>query len=218
MRMKLINTLKKPMPKPEQNTKKRNKLSDSQLKTEIIAVFNSGISGKMEVFGTIRNKFTCARDRFTEMYNTCYSEWSKIKEQASSDATVQAADKAAKIGLKSKLQKQIELQNEVDYIDKQIRGEVKFTFVVGNKVMKSHNMDNGTEIFMLPVQVQNNLRAQKLQYMAELNKMDGDYAPTKVAQTNKDGEDLPQYDLSKLSDAELRLIAEIQSKGRVSEA
>jgi hypothetical protein len=48
----------------------------------------------------------------------------------------------------------------------------------------------------------------------------GSNAPTKIAQTNKEGNDIPQnnFDLSKLSDAELRLIAEIQSKGRVSEA
>jgi len=53
--------------------------------------------------------------------------------------------------------------------------------------------------------------------IAELNKMEGDYAPTKIAQTNKDGDDVKPYDLSKLSDDELRILAKIQSKGGVSE-
>lgn len=48
----------------------------------------------------------------------------------------------------------------------------------------------------------------------------GSNAPTKIANTDTNGKDVPreQFDLSKLSDAELRLIAEIQSKGRISEA
>lgn len=102
------------------------------------------------------------------------------------------AIEARKSGLKSKLEKQVELQNEIDLIDKQIKGEVEFTFVVGNKVNKSHNGD----IFMLPVQIQNELRARKLQYYAELNKMEGDYAVTKTEVTGKDGKDLvPQLQI-----------------------
>ena len=46
----------------------------------------------------------------------------------------------------------------------------------------------------------------------------GSNAPTKLAHTTKDGDDIPQYDLSKYTDDELRLIAEMQSKGRISQA
>ena len=38
----------------------------------------------------------------------------------------------------------------------------------------------------------------------------------KVAQTDTAGNDLPKSDLTKLTDAELRLIAELQSKSRIS--
>ena len=43
---------------------------------------------------------------------------------------------------------------------------------------------------MLPVQIQNELRARKLQYYVELNKMEGDYAPAKIAQTDTEGNDI----------------------------
>ena len=39
---------------------------------------------------------------------------------------------------------------------------------------------------MLPVQIQNELRARKLQYYAELNKMNGDYAPIKYENLKED--------------------------------
>lgn len=83
---------------------------------------------------------------------------------------------AVKNGLKSKFDRELELQVEIDMIDKQLKGEVEFTFMVGNKVNKSHN--GGT--FMVPIQILNDLRVKKLQYYSELNKMEGDYAPLKT--------------------------------------
>lgn len=171
--------------KQQQKGTKRNKLSDSKLKSEIIAIFNSGITGKMEVFGTIRKSFTIARDRFTANYNTCYSEWGRIKEDADKKATAQGAEEAATIGLKSKSEKAMGLQAEIENIDNQLSGKTKCNFVVGNKIMKSHNDD----VFMLPVQIHNQLRDRKLQYTAELNKMEGDYAPFKMAKTKVNGDD-----------------------------
>jgi len=128
------------------------------------------------------------RSRFWKTFDIVHSDWAKLKDKAEREGISEATKEASKIGLKSKLEKQLELQNEISLIDKQIKGEVQFTFVVGNKVNKSHNGD----VFMLPVQVQNDLRARKLQYYAELNKMEGDYAPTKIANTDKDGNDVKQ--------------------------
>ena len=149
--------------------------------------------------GTTRAKVIakyCKKLQKSERTIDSYWKIANIQQKERQDKASKAADavyieakaEAVKTGLKSKLEKQVELQNEIDLIDKQIKGEVQFTFVVGNKVNKSHNSD----IFMLPVQIQNELRARKLQYYAELNKMNGDYAPTKVANTDKDGNDVKQ--------------------------
>ena len=151
---------------------KKIKLSDSQLKAEVIAIFNTGISGKMEVYGNIRNKYTIARDRFTEMYNLCYSEWSKIKEQATSDVTIQAATEAAKIGIKTKLEKQVHLQSQIDSIQADLdRGVLeKYAVIEGRWVMEPQIMNAETKAV---------LRKTIKELYAELNKMDGDYAPVK---------------------------------------
>ena len=127
-------------------------------------------------------------DRALKTANEQQKERLEKARKAADAAYIENNVNAVKTVLKSKIEKQAELQNEINLIDKQINGEVEFTFVVGNKVNKSHNGD----VFMLPVQVQNELRARKLQYYAELNKMNGDYAPTKVANTDKDGNDVKQ--------------------------
>lgn len=127
-------------------------------------------------------------DRALKTANEQQKERLEKARKAADAAYIENNVNAVKTVLKSKIEKQAELQNEINLIDKQINGEVEFTFVVGNKVNKSHNGD----VFMLPVQIQNELRARKLQYYAELNKMNGDYAPTKVANTDKDGNDVKQ--------------------------
>lgn len=127
-------------------------------------------------------------DRALKTANEQQKERLEKARKAADAAYIENNVNAVKTVLKSKIEKQAELQNEINLIDKQIKGEVHFTFVVGNKVNKSHNGD----VFMLPVQIQNELRARKLQYYAELNKMNGDYAPTKVANTDKDGNDVKQ--------------------------
>lgn len=166
----------------------RKSISDAQLRSELRKLFSKGITQKSDAYGQIRTKFSMGRSRFWKTFDIVHSDWAKLKDKAESEGISEATKEAAKTGLKSKLEKQLELQNEINLIDKQIKGEVQFTFVVGNKVNKSHNGD----IFMLPVQIQNELRARKLQYYSELNKMEGDYAPTKVAQTDSHGNDIKE--------------------------
>lgn len=132
-----------------------------------------------KVLATIVKKWQISQRTFDRHWKTANEIQKERQDKASKAADavyIETKAEALKTGLKSKLEKQLELQNEIDLIDKQIKGEVQFTFVIGNKVNKSHNGD----IFMLPVQIQNELRARKLQYYAELNKMEGDYAPQKV--------------------------------------
>jgi hypothetical protein len=162
---------------------KRNKLSDSALKAEIITLFNTGITGKMEVFGTIRKLYTLARDRFTEMYDSCYLEWSKIKEQANSEATTEAAIIVAKSGLKSKIEKQYHLQQQIDEIQNELERGIleKYAVINGEWTMEPQIMNAETKAV---------LRKTIKELYAELNKMCGDYSPTKIANTDGSGNDI----------------------------
>jgi hypothetical protein len=60
--------------------------------------------------------------------------------------------------------------------------------------------------------------SERIAAISELNKMDGDYAPAKIAQTDTKGNDIERYELSNLSDEELRTLVKLQSKGRVGKA
>lgn len=60
--------------------------------------------------------------------------------------------------------------------------------------------------------------AVRIRAITELNKMDGDYAPTKVANTTVDGQDKKDFDLTKYTDEELRTLTELQRKGGTSKA
>ena len=94
-----------------------------------------------------------------------------------------AAIEARELGLKSKLDKQLELQDDIKLIDDKIKGNVEFTFMVGNKIMNSHNKGK----FMLPVEKMAQLLQIKDVYLSQLNKMSGDYSPNKVENTIKGG-------------------------------
>lgn len=134
---------------------------------------------RAQTLGKIGNKWGISRttfDRHWKTANDIQKERQGMASKAADKAYIETKVDALKLGLKSKAEKELEIQNEINHIDQQIKGEVQFTFAVGNKVNKSHNGD----VFMLPVQVQNELRARKLQYYTELNRMCGDYAPAKT--------------------------------------
>lgn len=162
---------------------KRTKLSESQLKSEILALFNSGNTGKTDLFGIIRIKYTLARDRYFKMYDQCYAEWTILKEKADTEATVEAANLSAKTGLKTKIEKQLSLQNQIDEIQAEIDlgyWEQVLTVRKKEKIVK----------YTLSPQEKGFLRKTMRELYAELNKMEGDYAPTKVAQTDNDGNNI----------------------------
>jgi len=162
---------------------KRTKLSDAQLKSEIMTLFNEGKTGKTDLYGIIRTKYTLSRSRYFIMYDSCYSEWSRIKEQANTLATTEAAEIAAKIGLKSKLEKQLHIQKQIDEIQEELdRGVLEeYAVINGEWVMEPKIMNAETKAY---------LRKTMKDLYAELNKMEGDYAPTKLAQTDTKGNDI----------------------------
>jgi hypothetical protein len=174
------------MAKVKKNTD-RGHLSDAQLKSEIIKLFNNGKTGKTDLYGKLRTKWKLGRDRYFQAYDVHYKEWAELKGKAEEQVTISTATQAAEKGLKTKLERALFLQAEIDHMEKQLRGTVEFSFAVGTKIMKSHN----TGLFMLPVQIQNEIRNTIKAFQIEISKMQGDYAPLKVAHTDSDGKDGP---------------------------
>lgn len=74
----------------------------------------------------------------------------------------------------------------------QERKELLTKIAKGTLLTKAPNPKNPKQLIDVPVIIET---TERIKAISELNKMEGDYAPTKVAQTTTDGKDL---DLSKL--------------------
>jgi|SRR3972149_6088208 len=97
------------------------------------------------------------------------------------DVNTQNAINDVKSGLKTKLERQLFYQSEIAVMEKQLRGEIESTFKVGNTVKNTHGINKeGTKIFIIPIETQTILRDTIKSYLAEISKMEGEYAPQKV--------------------------------------
>lgn len=140
-------------------------ISDAQLKNELIKLFEGGNTskyGKSATFGIIRQKYTLARDRFKNMFDSTLNEWQEIKQNANNDTIYQNQSEALKSGLKSKLERQLEIQS---YLDPNYRvEEIVGVDVKNGKVIRAMRP-------LTPTEIRN--------YHAELSKMGGEYSALK---------------------------------------
>ena len=112
-------------------------------------------------------------DRYIKNAKIIAETLTEKAKKATEDVYVASTTEAAKNGLKSKFERVMFYQNEIDKMESQLRGETKFTFVLGSSIKNSHTGD----LFVLPVQVQNDIRATIKSYQTEISKIEGDYAP-----------------------------------------
>jgi len=138
-------------------------ISEAQLKKELFKLFNKGKTGKTDLYGVIRTKYTMGRDRYFKNYDLAIFEWQKIQEKAQTEQTIDNAKESLKIGLKDKIIRQLELQSmlEPDYRHEEIVGaDIKTGKVI--RVMRQ-------------------LTPKEIQLIhSELSKMDGSYSPVKT--------------------------------------
>lgn len=133
------------------------------------------------------------------MYDLCYSEWGTLKAMADSEATTKAAGEAARIGLKSKLEKQMMIQKQIEGM------EAELTMGYWMDIVIVRRKEREVKKVLNPLEKTSLRKAIKDLY-AELNKMEGDYAPTKIASTDKEGNDVKP-----LNDAELdKMLSKIE--------
>ena len=138
-------------------------ISDAQLKSELFKLFNKGQTGKTDLYGLLRTKSKLGRDRYFKAYDLAYSEWQITQEKANVDQSIENGKEALKLGLKSKIERQLQLQAmlEPEYRHEEIVG----TDVKSGKVIRAMRVLNPME---------------RKHIHAELSKMDGSYAATKI--------------------------------------
>lgn len=153
----------------------RKRLSDELLKIEIEKLFDEGIVTPENVWKRMETNFAIGKPRVNRAYHRYHSEWAKSKDKSISDVRQENDKEAAKNGLKSKTERVMFYQNEIERMEAQLKGEVKFNFILGLSIKASHTGD----VFMLPIQVQNEIRRTIQSYQSEISKLEGDYAAAK---------------------------------------
>ena len=151
----------------------RKKLTDAELSTEITKLLNGGETGKTEIYGTIRIKFSIARDRYSRGYDKTYLEWGRIKQLADAKVTTDKAVKSAEMGVKSKTDKQLHLQKMIEGIQADIDKGILEEYVVVKGVLQVVTKIMNAEMRAV-------LRRTMKDLYAELNKMAGHYEPNKI--------------------------------------
>jgi len=157
--------------------------------------------GRGHLLGIIGDKWGISRTTFDRHWKTAQEQ--HIDRQQALKERLTKVDEQAAIEARKKAIMTADERKEV--LTKIANGtlKIKRPFVIGGKIMEYPAEPDATD---------------RRNAIAELNKMEGDYAPSKVAQTDKDGNDIKHFDLSKLSDNELRTLAELQRKGGAGQA
>lgn len=142
--------------------------------------------------GTIWDKMGLSRTVFYRLKPKALvlqQERAEIRQKEVERVNVSAAREAAKNGLKSKTERVMLLQKQIDGIEEDLQAGILVDYVViGGKVQKvNKEMNAETKAY---------LRKTIKDIQAEISKIEGDYAPEKRLNYNAD--------LSQLSDEELQ--------------
>lgn len=167
----------------------KKKLTDNELIIEMNRLWASGERGKTNFYGLLRTSFKLEKQRCIRMYDTIEQEASKLKLNAQADTMYANEVEVAKEGLKSKSERLLLLQNQVD--------ELKLE--IANNKMHFHSFADGQ--IVTGTRSMNSLERAKISEViksiqAEISKIEGDYAPMKQDVTTK-GESLNSEELEK---------------------
>ncbi len=147
-----------------------------QLKQELINLFEGGNTDKGNGYEQIGTSYKIQKQRFYRMYPVALNEWQQLKEKATAEQVSESTKEGLQSGLKSKIDRILEIQSFLlpDYRYEEIVGaDVRAGTVI--RAMRP----------LTPTEIRN--------FHAELSKMNGDYAPTKVAPTDAEGKDIKPF-------------------------
>lgn len=149
------------------NPKQRQEWIFELLKKEVISY--------VEMWAKYGQKWAKGKTTFDKDWNKANArslQYQSKVNSAKETASIEIEVEALKQGLKTKIDRLLFYQNQIDIMEKQLFGEIKFMFIVGNKPVSSHNSKNE---FILPLEKQNEIRKQIKDYQTEISKIEGDY-------------------------------------------
>lgn len=152
--------------------KERISISDAQLKSELIKLFNSQNTDKGKCREILGRKYKIQVKRFYDTFNSTMKQWQITQEKAQREQIIENTKEAIKEGLKLKLERQLEIQNDIKEIDAKLKINkvTDYSFFQGDAYPYERDL--------LPNEIAVLIRTKK-ELHAELSKMAGEYAPTK---------------------------------------
>jgi hypothetical protein len=159
--------------KSEPKVRNRQTISDAQLTSELIKLFERGNTAKANSYELLRTRFKISKQRCLNFYDKAIETWQTERSKADNEQIQANAKETLKSGLKSKIEKQKHLQEQIDAIEADINAGIMVDYVVvaGKLQVVNKIMDAETKAF---------LRKTMKDIYAELNKMDGSYAAQKM--------------------------------------
>lgn len=123
-------------------------------------------------------------DRLTEKAKEQAQTLRNLAAKTANDTLIAETKEAVKQGLKSKLDRVLLLQKQVEDIQADLESGVSIDYVIlQGKLQKVNKEISATDKAYLRKTIKD--------IQAEISKMEGDYAPTKAELTGKDGKPLP---------------------------
>jgi len=154
-------------------------ISDDKFRYELLQAVANGedkCHNKTNFYQLLTTKFAIDKQRSLRLWDEYYPA---IIDEVISQTNEIAKDRYAKFlekRIKIKEERVLNLERELDRIIGELNGDIEFTYMLGNKIIASHQ--NGD--FTAPVQIRNRLRQEMIRVQGEISKMQGDYAAEKI--------------------------------------
>ena len=127
---------------------------------------------KTNFYELLRTKYACEKSKTLKMYTKFELEYDSNKNKGKDEAIAKKEQEDLQKGLISFeeiLRKEYE---EIELLEKQVKGEVKFTFILGQSIMNSHNKEGN---FVVPIEKQIEIKKLIESKKQELRKLRGMY-------------------------------------------
>ena len=157
-------------------TKKR--ISKTESIKQILQLLREGYA-TLDILGVMSSKWELPETTFYNHLKEAKETYQKellSQQKAIEEVREQEVKKVAQKGLKSKFERDLELQSDIEYYQDVLSGKIKTTFILGQKVSATESLP--IQIVLLIQKTINDLRI-------ELSKRLGEYATTQVELTNK---------------------------------
>ena len=158
--------------------KPKKRISKTESVKQILQLLREGYA-TLDILGVMSSKWELPETTFYNHLKEAKETYQKellSQQKAIEEVREQEVKKVAQKGLKSKFERDLELQNDIEYYQDVLSGKIKTTFILGQKVSATESLP--IQIVLLIQKTINDLRI-------ELSKRLGEYATTQVELSNK---------------------------------